>query len=66
MICAQALAGIAIKIFIKQDQIFPMFVLGKAGVAGVIGTLAGLVWKKYPRQTRLKFPGDFLQVQHFS
>jgi hypothetical protein len=60
VICAKTFAGIAIEIFLKQNQIFPMFVLGKTRVTSVAGTLAGLVWKKHSCQTRLKFPGNLL------
>src|SRR5262249_45104705 len=58
---AEALAGVAMEVFVKQDQVPPMRILAPTRVLSVARAPPGRIGKEDRRQPPSQFPRDFLE-----
>ena len=61
---AESLAGFAVKIFVKEHKVAPIWIVDEARVAAVARATSPGVGEKDAGETRAKFKGDLTEVHH--
>src|SRR4029077_5924792 len=61
---AESLAGFAVKIFVKEHKVAPIWVVDEARVAAVARAASAGVGEKDAGEARAKFQGDLTKVHH--